>query len=379
MKTTIVFDHGITGHHLEYLNHLYRRAGEKPDEKYVFVVHHKFHEFEDYLTWSEYSNIEICILDKMQVKRIEGNKLISSFRKSRLLKTYVKEKRASHVFLISLMQFLPFLPLLLMRQVKISGIIYSIAARSYHHDGIMKRIQDFLKYFILSRFKCFEHIFILNDPASARLLNKKLKCSVFCYLPDPLMQVKSANSADTIQKLNLTSGDKIFLHFGNLETRKGTLDILDSIELIKSSDLNHVCFIFAGNLNSDIANRFNERIKLISAKVRIRVFEGFCSYELLGKLCSVSDYLLLPYRSGSNSSGLLGYAAQFNIPVIATSDGLIGSLIGSYKLGYTYDLRDPLILSSVLEKHIKMPSVRIDGSKYLADNTIVRFQRMVFE
>jgi glycosyltransferase involved in cell wall biosynthesis len=379
MKTTIVFDPGITGHHLEYLNHLYNRAGEKADEKFIFVVHPEFPKYENYLTWPVFKNVVIKTLDESQARQIEGNILISSFRKSKLLKRYVVENRASDVFLISLMPFLPFLPLILSRNLKVSGIIYSIAARSYKNSGYIKKLLDLVKYFILSSFKVFDKIFLLNDAASARLMNRKYKCHVFHYLPDPVIPLITDNKLEVEEMPEILSGKKVFLHFGGLAARKGTIDILKSIELLDNSLLGKVCFIFAGRVNDDIKTKFRELVEKLSKKVQIMVYEGFCRYELLSRLCSSADYLLLPYRNSSQSSGILGFAARYDIPVLGTSGGLLGSLINNYKLGYAYKLENISDLAVALEKHILMPSIKIDGREYLRENTILNFQRIIFE
>jgi glycosyltransferase involved in cell wall biosynthesis len=379
MKTTIVFDTAISGHHPEYLNHLHNRAGEIVNDKFIFVVHHDLRKFESFLLWPPFKNVVIKYLDENQVRKIEANILMSSFRKSMLLREYIIENKASSVFLVSLMPFLPFLSVVLNKNLKVSGIIYSIAARSNKNDRLLKRFLDFLKYLILSKSKIFDRIFLLNDPASARLMNRKYKCSVFHYLPDPAVIVTTTDSSEIKQLKSRISGKIVFLHFGGLSVRKGTVDILKSIELLDNSLLEKVCFIFAGYLNEDIKATFNGLVSKYSDKVQIEVFEGFCRYEFLGSLCSLADYLLLPYRSSSYSSGLLSFAAQFNLPVIGTSEGLLGSLIRSYRLGYSYKIKSPDDLAHALEKHIRMPSVKIDGRKYMEENTISNFQRIIFE
>lgn len=379
MKTTIVFDSDISGHHLEYLNHLYQRAGEKSKDNFVFVVNPELRKLKSYMQWPVFSNVEMIFLDESQIKSIEGNILKSSFRKSRLLNKFVIENNASDVFLIFLMSFLPFLPFILSRKLKVSGIIYSIAARSYKTDGLLKKFLDFWKYFIFSNFRTFDRIFLLNDLASPRLMNRKYNCQVFHYLPDPVISAITDIPLNVREKLNIPLGKKVFLHFGGLSARKGTIDILKSIELLDDSLYKKVCFIFAGYLNDDIKNIFGELVDKLSKKVQIEVYEGFCRYEFIDSLCSIADYLLLPYRSGSHSSGVLGFAAKHNIPVLSTSDGLLGSLIKSYKLGYSYNFEDPDKLTSVFEKHIQMAPVTIDGTKYLNENSISNFQRIIFE
>jgi glycosyltransferase involved in cell wall biosynthesis len=188
----------------------------------------------------------------------------------------------------------------------------------------------------------------------------------------------------SLERINLrelykiTSEEKVFLHFGGLALRKGTTDILSAIDLIDKSLLKNACFIFSGFINDDIKTQFSELTGKLSDKVRLLIFEGFSSYEFQGHLCSIADYILLPYRVSSQSSGILGYAAQYNVPVIGTSAGLLGSLISSYKLGYVYDLKGPGKLANAMIKHLSEPSSGIDGTSYLRDNTVHSFQNCVF-
>jgi glycosyltransferase involved in cell wall biosynthesis len=378
-KTTIVFDPDISGHHREYLNHLYLRAGEKHDDKFVFVVHHELLKYSDYLRWPVLQNVVISFLDESQIRQIGGNIFKSSFRRSRLLNKFIIENYASHVFLIFLMPFLPFLPIILSRKIKVSGIVYHIPTRSYKYDGCLKGIQDYFKYLIFSECKIFDRIFLLNDYASAKLLNRKFNSSVFQYLPDPVIPAFKCNAPELSDVVDMFSSGIVFLHFGGLAERKGTLDILKSLELFDESLFEKACFVFAGHIDEDIRPSFNELVHRLSEKVKIKVFEGFCSYELLAGLCMHAHYLLIPYKSGSQSSGIVGYAARYKVPVIANSDGLMGSLIRSYKLGFTYDLNEPLNLADAIKKHILMLPHKIDGSAYLCENSIANFQRIIFE
>jgi glycosyltransferase involved in cell wall biosynthesis len=379
LKTTLVFDPDISGHHTEHLNHLYLRAGEKENDNFIFIVHPELLNTDDYMKWPVFRNVTVKFLNYNQLRHIEGNSLKFSYRRSKLLKKIVVGNKVTHVFLDSIMTFLPFLPLILNREVKVSGIVYNIAARTYRKDGYLKRFLDFLKYFIFSNFKVFDRVFLLNDPASARLLNRKFGCHVFHYLPEPVISSSVDNVPNIKKVLKLPEEKKIFLHFGGLAERKGTVDILKSIELLEESLLNQVCFVFAGHINDDIKSVFSELIIKQSKRVQLFVYEGFCKYEFLCDLCLCSDYILLPYKSSSHSSGIFGYAARFNVPVIGNSEGLMGSLIRSFRLGFAYDLHEPHLLAEILKKHILMPSCKIDGSAYLRQNNIANFQRAIFE
>jgi glycosyltransferase involved in cell wall biosynthesis len=377
-KRTLIFDHEISGHHLEYLNHLYIRAGEKSEETFIFVINPDFEYVRHYFIWPEFKNVKVVFIDRVQILKIESGSFRTSFELCSILKMYVKREHASHIFLISLMVFLPFLPVFLTDKVRVSGIIYSIMTRSYRTDSIIKRFQDALKYRIFTGFRVFDRIFLLNDAPSSRLLNRKYRTGIFRSLPEPIIPLRIAAHEDLRKTHNIVENKKIFLHFGGLSARKGTLELLKAIKLLKSNSLENACFIFAGKVNDDIRNDFYSILASFSTEVKVVIYDKFCSYELLGALCSVSDYIVMPYNINSRSSGLLGYSAQFNVPVIGPSEGLIGVLIRRYDLGFRYHFDDSVFLAGILDKHILMPPYGIDGNAYLINNSISRFQEAVF-
>jgi glycosyltransferase involved in cell wall biosynthesis len=376
MKITLIFDPDISGHHREYINHLYLGAGKKVDEKFVFAVHPELKDVNGHLNWPSFPNVVIDYLDKKQIVSLNGCILKSSYTRSKLLNQYVCRHNPSNVFLDSIISYLPFIVIVLDHNIKVSGIVFNIFTRSYKNHGCLRRILDYWKYSIFSRCRLFDRIFLLNDSPSARLLCKKFGSPKFHYLPDPV-NIISGTINHLPEEYDRPVGKKVFLHFGALSERKGTVDILRSLELINDSLLDKACFVFAGMINDDIRSEFIRLTEELSKKVHIIVYKGYSSYELLGSLCSGADYLLLPYRSGSNSSGLLGYSAQYNLPVIAASHGLLGYLINKYKLGYSYNLKELKNLSEALRIHIKEPVVQIDGSYYLVANSIRNFQETV--
>lgn len=79
----------------------------------------------------------------------------------------------------------------------------------------------------------FKKVFVLNDKRSVSLLNEKYNTDKFCFLPDPFPQTESPK--DIREDLNIPVKNKIFLHFGGLGRRKGTLLIADTISRMKDA------------------------------------------------------------------------------------------------------------------------------------------------
>jgi hypothetical protein len=75
----------------------------------------------------------------------------------------------------------------------------------------------------------------------------------------------------------------------------------------------------------------------------------------------------------------LGFAAQYNVPVIGPDAGLLGALIKAHGLGYVYKKNFPDGFASALKKYISRPKVRIDGRRYMEENSVLKFQRLILE
>jgi hypothetical protein len=377
MEKVIIFDTDLNGHHLEYINHLYLEAVRNKSYFYVFIIPEEFINLKSKLNWPNTNNVEFDYLIQEEVESSnKSNLFFGSFIKSKLLKQKIVQHNADKVFLIMLMQFLPFLPFLLINtKVKISGIVYLIYLYRWKKASFLTKTLDVLKYLMLTHFSLFNQIYLLNDKSSVVYLNKIYKTSKFIFLPDPFV-INTFNDNIEEVKLDIIENSIVFLHFGALTERKGTLEIMKAIDLLDLSKIKKpLCFIFAGKIMEDIKVEFN-RILNETSGVQVFVFDKFCTYEFIGTLCEVSDYILIPYKNVYQSSGVIAYASYFNKPVVAPFEGLLGKLVRKYKLGLTINEIDEITLAELFQK-IGNFKGKIDHS-YLMDNTIADFQKRVF-
>ena len=198
------------------------------------------------------------------------------------------------------------------------------------------------------------YIFILNDANSANKLNKIYKTSRFRYLADPYVPILPEN-INIREEYNIPCNNKLLIHIGALDNRKGTLSILESLLNLPTEYKNKLTFFFAGRIEKGIKNQFYNMLGQIK-DVNIIVKDEFCTYGFFATLCAQADAILMPYKLDNVSSGIIGYASQFQCPVIAPSSGLIGSLVKMYNLGY--------LLSSISEEEL------IDAYRYVLENKI---------
>ena len=331
---TMIYDTSIDGHHLEYINHLHNYIAEFHKEgEYVFVIPQKFQELKSNYEWNISNNISFIFIPDEQLNSINCvNQFKLCFQNCRLLYNFQKKIKCNEIILINLAIFIPLLPLFISSKIKINGIIYKIYL--YEKQSFLKYIIDKFRYLVLSRCKVFQNIFILNDKKGTHQLNRLYKTSKFKYLPDPVPKKKEIINNDFRKDYHIPEDQIIFLHFGSLEKRKGTIRLLKAISLLPNDFKG--TFIFAGKLTPDIKEEYLHLINILNKTGKnIISINEFVSEELMHTLYYTADCIIIPYIETSQSSGVIGYAALYNKPIIGSSAGLIGNLISEYSLGIT--------------------------------------------
>ena len=371
---TLIFDSSVTGHHLEYLHHYYMEAIGHTDEEYVIMVPNDFIKVKKEYDWPYSSNISFFYIpeeDEILLKETNFYKL--GWNTSKILQRAVRKIKPDRVLLTMLMQFIPFIIFLLPRNVRVRGIMYKIYLYEVHRMGKLRLAAERLRFWLAARSSKIEQIFVLNDEDSARTFNTLYSTSKFRSLPDPVPSVDFSKVKSVREELGVSPVEKLYLHFGGLDGRKGTIDILKSIIASKKGELKDSCFVFAGRINKNTLNDFYDLLSVAKEKTRILVFDQFCSYDFLWNLCYSCDVILMPYHLTSLSSGVLGYAAVFNKPVIGPDNGLIGNLIKKYELGISTQF--PL-KPEIYNNHIY--NSEKGCSLYVITNSVKKFREEIF-
>lgn len=377
MANVLVFTTDCKGHHLEYLHHYYGYALNDVDNNYVFCVSKDFYDVMATYTWPEANNILFDFIAEEDLNKcINGgngffNIIKLSFAKSKYLKKKCKEHKIDVVHTIMLMEYLPALPFILPSRIDFRGIIYRIALNDKTLSFRAKMIER-IKYSLLVNSFLFKNIYVLNDKESIDKLNEYYHTTKFRFLPDPFPVMEKPD--DVREQLNIPKTNKIFLHFGGLGRRKGTLLIAHAISKIK--DARNLTFIFAGRISKDCDEEFFQILETINNGSQILVYNEFCTYEFLNSLAYTTDYMLIPYDNVNQSSGVLGYAAQYDKPVIGPNAGLLGNLIRKYKLGKL--IRYPVMVEDLVESILSYDNITtVDGTKYRKENSIRNFQNIL--
>lgn len=339
MKTTLIFEPTLSGHHLEYLHHYYLGALKRTDRNYIFIVPKIFESVKDQYTWKKASHVEVRYIDEKYSKCLSVTNIYRlGWNASRVLNDYVRTTHAEEVILTMLMQFIPFIIFLLPRNVRVRGILYRIYLYTENKTSWLRIAAERLRFWLTARSRIVETVFVLNDADSANTFNEIYNTTKFKFLPDPVPQV-DVNSVKNIRhEIGIPNNHTMYLHFGGLDKRKGTLDILNAIIATPSEMLKDKTFVFAGKQKDSLRKEFYTLLEVAKQKAEVLVFDEFCSYEFLYNLCFSCDVVLMPYHLTNLSSGVLGYASLFGKPVIGPKDGLIGHLITKYELGKVIDI-----------------------------------------
>lgn len=372
---TLIFEPTLSGHHLEYLHHYYLGALEKHENTYIFLVPKSFEHVKDKYEWKIAENIRFEYLNEIELSKcLHTNKYIAGYYKSRIISKASKLYNVDRVLLTMLMEVIPFILFFLPSGVKLSGIIYQIYLYTQIDDSKFRVLLDKLRYRMMACNKKMEKIYVLNDADSVDKLNRIYNTNKFIFLPDPVPNVDMNNVKNIRHDIGLRDKDFVYLHFGGLAKRKGTLEILKAIIESEQESIVDCAFIFAGKVNQEIKEEFYCLLSHAQNKAKVLVYDEFCSYNFLYNLCYSIDCILMPYQITKLSSGVLGYAAVFMKPVIGPFDGLIGKLIRNNGLGKC--------LHSVSKDYIKKEfgnRIKLVETTYREKNDVSEFIKVILK
>lgn len=349
-KEIAIFDFYLGGHHIEYLHHIYMHAIEDATTSYTFILPNNFDKFGEKMLWPKANNIRFIFFE-LDDKYVRSLKTLEKARMlSRLLKKFADKTGIKEFVLIETMVFMPYLPLYLGRKAKITSILYHLPMFN-ENTSFKSKIYSKMNLWLLANAPCFKKICLLNSTEAVEFYNKEFKTKRFSFIPDPYVPIECEKTLSAIrEELGISPSKKIFIHFGGLTRRKGTLEILDALFLVDKDCLKNMAFIFAGRVIEDIKEEFYDKINRLKDKVQIIVFDQFCEYSLFAEICTVADYIMIPYRNTSQSSGVCSYAAQFRVPVIGPKEGLLGNIINNYKLGTGFQNLNSVKIAEILRE-----------------------------
>ena len=106
----LIFDYQLSGHHLEYIHHLYMAAIKRKNVNFVFSLPNNFQEISNVLDWPSSPNVAFSFFNN---EKLSNSKrlLLRSWHFSKILRCEVIKHDTNQIFLItSILGTLPFLP-----------------------------------------------------------------------------------------------------------------------------------------------------------------------------------------------------------------------------------------------------------------------------
>jgi D-inositol-3-phosphate glycosyltransferase len=142
---------------------------------------------------------------------------------------------------------------------------------------------------------------------------------------------------------------RVLLFFGNVRPYKGLDDLIDAIALMRTDPPARL--VVAGRFYQPVAP-VRERISRLGLDDRVQLLDGYVDDADVPALFEAADLVVLPYRSASQS-GVVGLAAQFGRPVVATAVGGLPDDIGAR--GVLVPPADPAALAGALDRALEKP------------------------
>lgn len=373
MRTFLVHTHSIGGHQLEYLHHIFMEALRRTNERFIFLIPIRFNEDSNRMIWPKASHIELVVMQPEDEVPLGWGILRKGWRNSRTIRKYASKYEATDVIVVSLMEYLPFLSFSLDRRIRVRGIVYRIYLYEWKTESFLKKCLDVLKYLLISHHRVYDRVMICNDTASAQYLNRLFDTEKFRYMPDPVGALPDYTGKDLRKELGISTSDTFFLHPGSMNAYKNTLSILKALcELDENSSVKPVV-VFAGQVREGIQEEFGRLYREAEKHARLFHIKGYLSFETLADLFHSCDYVLIPYKIKSQSSGIVGHAAYYGKPVVAVKGGVVGKLVRKWRLGYLLEDSSAASICCFISESLRKSPESTKGNSYYTSHSIKGF------
>ena len=235
MKTRVIFTYMVSGHNMEYLHHLYIGALKDETHLYVFAVPNEFEQKKRLMEWPVSDRISFHFINNPLLGK--GMLAIRAWRNAKAVGDAVKLLRADEVILLSIIDYIPFLPLFMPRGVKVSGILYKIYLYFLPQMNRLQWLAEWMKYVVLTRYRSVDKVFVLNDEDSVVQLNRHWNTDKFAFLPDPYLPLNVSDLKNMRNELGIGKNKQIVLHIGSITSGKGSDRIFEMIDNSLTTDL----------------------------------------------------------------------------------------------------------------------------------------------
>ena len=212
-------------------------------------------------------------------------------------------------------------------------------------------------------------------------VSKQKGAEKIVYLPDPAQHQKSLDREYARSSLGIRRGAAVILVYGGIRERKGVSELLTALGTLRGNQ--EVDVIIAGRQSKGVRKSIDSpEFAPLVAGGQLHQIDRFLNVEEELLVFSAADIVWLGYRDFYMMSGVLVQAGQMSLPVIATSDGLIGRLTKTHGLGLVVDVRDSCEVRKAIELLTASSALRTElgknGKKIFSAHTVCNFVDTIF-
>ncbi len=300
-----------------------------------------------------------------------------------LLCRYATQLRVTHIFIVSIDQYLPLLATGVTVPTSLSGIYFG---PTFHHrppagdaplpstgQAPHTHMRD---SFVLARTLRHPdlHTLFFLDAFAVEQAQKFTHGDKATFVPDPArLDSPSVERVTALRdELGIEPHRRIFLLFGQLTRRKGLDQLLAAVRQLPPESSRRICVVVAGSVDSHYREHIEEAMDAITAVQPIQMVRkyGYVPQTDVPAYFQLADVVLAPYVHHDGMSGIVLLAAVARKPILSCDNGLMGTLTRGYKLGLTVNTEQPSEIAAALSRFVlKSPETLYDreGMTRLAD------------
>jgi colanic acid biosynthesis glycosyl transferase WcaI len=391
----VIFEPEAEGHSYEWLSHLIRHAQAEPASRLVWIVvpPDLYYGLANTLRGVGGNQVRLVPLRRFEARLCcHRQLLVSSFARWWIARRYLMRTRAATMHFLALdLLSLPLALGLSMRRCAVTGILFRPSTH-YRFIGTYRpnwreKIRDWRKgvlYRLMLSNRSLSAVHTL-DPYFARYAARFYRNGEKIRpLPDPVHPAAERPMAANELAAAVPAGRVCLLLFGYLTERKGTLKLLDALNLLTQPIASRAAVMLVGRVDPLIrlsVQRKLEQVRTGKPELFCHLEDRWLASEEIEALLPRADVVLAPYQRFVGSSGVMLWAARFGKPILTQNFGVLSSLTRDHRLGLAVDCTDPAVLASAIARLVEEgPQSFIDreaARQFLADHSPQRFAETV--
>lgn len=195
--------------------------------------------------------------------------------------------------------------------------------------------------------------FITQSKMDARDLLSVKHDAVYRVTPHPTYGVfckQGMSMSKAREQLKIDQGQRVLLFFGFVRKYKGLQYLLEAMKLLKEKDFKVQLWV-VGDFGED-KDEYVEQIRRFEIEDQVQMVEGYVPDDEVEKYFAVSDLVVLPYLSATQS-GIVQIAFGFEKPVLVTEVGGLPDVVTNGKTGYVVEPRSAeMIAEAIMDYYI---------------------------